>query len=134
MLDWYFNLSILTRVQLFFLAGCYCYIMSVSFKSLSRGSYSIGWYRGAHSTPVFQILMWIGALPLIIPAVLIYFKKQKALSKAPFIGNIRSRIFHYRDCEYQKQIQSNFYRSPLFSIEQAHKNFYKKCNFCKPGQ
>ena len=108
----------------------FCLVMYWSLMSFLRAP--IGWYRGFQSAPVFQIAMWIGALPLLLPAIVLFLYRRRSLQSARFIGNLRSRIYHEPDCEYQHRIRSNFLRYPLDSAEDAAIRRFRPCNWCRP--
>ena len=131
MMDWYFNLSLVDRTLLWFLIGAYVFVFSVSFQAL-RGSPAV-WYRAFYTTPVFQLLMWIAVLPLIIPFLFLTVQRSRKLSQAMYIGNLRSRIFHRPDCEYQRKISSPYSRYPLSSVEEAERLGFRACYVCYPG-
>ena len=131
MFELYQNLGSFNQAALWFLVACYSFVMSLSLLSFLRFPF-LGWYRGFQSTPIFQILMWIGALPLLIPVVILYVRRRRAVSSARFIGNIRSRIFHYPDCEWQRKIHSNFSRFPLNSMDDALSRRFRPCKVCQP--
>jgi hypothetical protein len=130
MLNWYLQSSIAERATLFLILACFSLVMFASFRSLAKSHLHVTWYRGIHATPAFQLLMWIGAVPLIIPAAILFFRRRRALQTAPYIANLRSRIYHARDCEYQRRINSDFLRYPIQSEEQAIKLGFKPCNWC----
>ena len=132
MIDWYLNLSITHRAIGFILLVCFCVVMSLSFRSLTRSKFSTGWYRGVQSTPIFQILMWLGAIPLLFPGIILFFRRKRALASAPFIGNLQSRIYHTRACDYQRRIYSNFVRFPFQTAQDAEDRGFRSCNWCKP--
>lgn len=131
MFEWYQNLSLSNQAALWFIVVCYCLVMFLSLLSFLRFPF-LGWYRGFQSTPIFQILMWLGALPLLIPAILLYLRRRRALKSVRYIGNLRSRVFHYPHCEYQRKIYSSFMRYPLNSTEDALKRRFRPCRWCKP--
>lgn len=130
MFDWYLHLSVLHRAMLFLLVIAFIVVMNGSFLHLSCGRYS--WYRGVHSTPIFQFVMWIGALPLVIPIIYLYVRRKRALKSAKFIGNLRSRIYHWPECEYQRKISSSFFRYPLESAAMAENMGFCPCRVCCP--
>lgn len=130
MWTWYLALSIPQRALYFSLGVLFCIVMYRSFLSLTGSHRHVTWYRGVHSTPVFQVLMWIGAFPLIVPAVLLYVRRRRKLATAAFIGNLRSRKFHLRDCEYQRKIGSDFLRLPLRSPGHGVELGFSPCNWC----
>lgn len=129
MFNWLDNLSITQQFSLFFVVCCYCLVMTLLFLSFLRYPF-LGWYRGFQSTAVFQILMWIGVMPMILPAIYLYLRRKKKIRSAKFIGNLRSRVFHQPECEYQKKIYSNFERYPLNSFDDACKQKFRACKWC----
>ena len=133
MIDWFMNLSITNRAISLVLLLCFCVVMSLSFRSLTRNPI-FGWYRGLQSTPIFQVLMWLGAIPLILPVFILLFRRKRLLAAAPFIGNLRTRIYHARACEYQRRIHSNFLRYPFQSAKDAQDNGFRSCNWCNAGK
>lgn len=134
MADWYLNLTIFERASLFLVIACFCIVMFACFKSLTSSHSHVTWYRGIHATPAFQFIMWIGVLPLIIPAIILFIRRRRALRSASYIGNLRSRVFHKRDCEYQMKIHSDLLRFPLNSKEEGESLRFKPCNWCFPGR
>ncbi|MBL7663309.1 hypothetical protein JNK13_11220 [bacterium] len=76
--------------------------------------------------------MWLGAFPLIIPALILRSRRKRALSSARFVGNLRTRIFHDRNCEYAQRIYSNFFKYPLNTSAEATQSGFRACNWCKP--
>jgi hypothetical protein len=127
---WYASLSIGERAALLLIIMAYLVVMTGSFLDLLGRGW--GWYRGIQSTPLFQILMWLGALPLILPFFLFVYLRCRALGKVQFIGNYYSHIYHHRECEYQKRISSFFSRCPLTSAAEAQSRGFRPCNWCRP--
>ena len=137
MLNWYSEFTLAERATLLLLIGVFCLVMYRCFRSLTGSHLHTTWYHGIHTTPIFQALMWLGAVPLIIPAIILYYLKQRSLAAAHYIGNYRTRIFHTRNCEYQQRISSDLQRCPLDSIEQASRYRFKPCNWwlhCRSSQ
>ncbi len=130
MTDWYLELSLFNRGALWLLVVSYIFVFYLSFQAL-KGSPAV-WYRGFFTTPVFQVLMWIAILPLVIPFFLLAAGKWRQLKSAVYIGNMRSRIFHRRDCEYQQMIASIFFRYPLSSVIEAEELGFQGCHVCRP--
>lgn len=128
--QWYLQTSVLERASLFLILIVYMVVMVASFRSLQGSHNHVTWYRGVHASPVFQLLMWLTILPLVIPALIVVVNRRRNLRAAPFIGNIRSKKFHIRDCEYQERISSDFFRYPLWSEGEARKRGFQPCNFC----
>lgn len=133
MTQWFLQSSISERALLFGLIIVFCTVMFASFQSLTRSHAHVTWYRGLHTAPLFQLLMWIGIIPFVIPAVIVLVRRKRALRHAPYIGNLRSRIFHARDCEYQRRINSDLLRYPLNSREEGERYKFKPCNWCIHG-
>lgn len=131
MIQWYQNLSLTNQAVMWFLLLVYCSVMTLSLLSFLRLPY-LGWSRGFQSTPIFQILMWLGALPFVVPLLFMYLRRRRAIHSSRFIGNLRSRIFHEPNCEYQLKINSNFIRFPLASLEDARSRKFRPCNWCNP--
>jgi hypothetical protein len=130
MIHWFMNSSLGDRATLFLALLCYFWVMFSCFRSLTSSHHHVTWYRGLHATPIFQLLMWMAVLPLIIPALIAIVRRRKLLRSAPYIGNLRSRIFHQRECEYQRRMHSDFIRFPLASLEDGYKARFKACNWC----
>ena len=128
MLEWYLHLPLANKLIGLLLLISFCIVMHLCLRSFSRSP--IGWYRGFQSTPIFQISMWVGALPLFIPAIVLLVRRKKALKVAPLIGNLRSKIFHKPHCEYQQRIYSDLLRYPLASREEAKARGFRPCNWC----
>ena len=112
-----------------FLAFAFSFVMFRLLLSF-RKSPSAGWYRGFQSSPIFQLVMWAGALPFVVPAIYLYFRRSRALRSSALIGNIRSRVFHKRECEYQERIGSNVLRYPLRSGDDARRRGFRPCRWC----
>jgi hypothetical protein len=131
-MEWYLSLTILERAALWIIVGAYLTVMTGSFLDLIGNPWS--WYRGIHSTPLFQVLMWLGALPLIVPFFVFLFLRKQALERAPLIGNLSSHIYHCPDCEYQRRITSSFSRCALSSPEDAEARGFRQCTWCRPRE
>lgn len=97
-----------------------------------RSSPTVGWSRGFQSAPLFQLLMWTLSIPLVLPFLFFYFRRIRKLRLSEFVGNIRSRKFHKKDCEYQRKISSNFFRYPFLSVKDAERQGYSPCDWCCP--
>jgi hypothetical protein len=130
--EWFLTSSIADRLVALLLVGGFSVVMFLCFRSLT-GSATLGWYRGVHTMPAFQLLMWIGAVPLLIPALFLYERKRRTLRTAPLVGNIRSRIVHHQGCEYAIKIGSFFSRYPLFTVEEAIGKNFRPCRVCDPS-
>lgn len=115
------------------IAVAFSFVMYRCLRSFS-GSSSAGWYRGFQSTAVFQIIMWLAALPFLVPAVCLYLVRRARLKEARFVGNIGSRVFHSRKCEYQVKMRSDLLRFPLASRDEAVRRGFRPCNWCHPGR
>ena len=76
--------------------------------------------------------MWLGALPLVVPAVIIIYRRRRRLVQARFIGNLGSRIYHEPWCEYQLKISSFFLRYPLSRAAEAEALGFRPCRVCHP--
>lgn len=131
MIEWYQNLDSTHQLIFWFLLFVYCAVMSLAQLSFLKLPY-LGWSRGFQSTPVFQVLMWLGALPLIVPALIIFFRRRRRVRSSKFIGNLRSKIFHTPSCEYQHKISSTLLKLPIDSLEDAEAMHFRPCNWCKP--
>lgn len=92
----------------------------------------LGWYRGFQSTPVFQFALWILASPFILPLVYLYLRRRRALGNARFIGNVRSRVFHWPQCEHQRRIFLAASKYPLSSSAEATDLGFRPCRWCSP--
>lgn len=134
MLNWYLELSLPNRAALFVLLFAVSFVMFRSFTSLTGSHSHVTWYHGVHSHPIFQLLMWVGALPFIVPAIIIFMRRRRALRTAPFIGDLRTRKFHLPHCEYQQRISSDFLRYPLASKALSISSGFKPCNWCIPAE
>jgi hypothetical protein len=130
MRQWYSEFSITDWVSFGFLAVAFVFVMTASFFSLLHSRY--GWYRGVHSTPLFQFVMWIGMLPLIPLYLFWSLRSRRKFPTAKYIGNLRSYVFHRRGCEYEQQIQSRSSRYALPTVDEAYRRGFRPCNFCNP--
>lgn len=130
MLDWYLNLSLTERALSWLLLGAAVFFSYRAFLALRHSH--VAWYRGFHSSPLFQVFIWIFAIPLVLPAALLVRSRLRRLERAPLIGNIYSRVYHLRECEYQQRISSIFKRYPLVSNAEALERGFKPCAWCQP--
>ncbi len=112
-MEWYGELTVVERITLLIIIGIFSFVMHRCWQSLKHSN--VAWHRGFHTTPVFQILMWIGAGIFMIPLFFLSRRRKAALASARFIANIRSRIYHKPDCEYQIKISSDVWRYPLLN-------------------
>lgn len=92
----------------------------------------LDWRRSFHSTPAYQLLLWFAAALLVIPFAWCLIRRNQALRRATYIGNIRSRIYHLPNCEYQRKIATNFYRYPIKSNAEAVSHGFRPCYVCHP--
>ncbi|SRR5581483_1878280 len=126
MLAWYLHSTLVQRLYLALLLGTASWVAYRFFLGLLAEPWS--WYRGVQSTPVFQVTMWVLATPFIVPVL----RRRLRLRSAPFVGNVRSRVYHRRDCEYQIKITSFFFKRPFNSGEDACRAGFRPCRFCDP--
>lgn len=133
MVELFWSLSLPDRLFGIAIVIVFSFVMYRSLRSFSRSS-SVGWYRGFQSTALFQIIMWLAALPFLIPAVYLYLARRARLKEARFIGNIGSRVFHAPKCEYQLKMRSDLLRFPLASRDEAIRRGFRPCNWCQSGR
>ncbi len=133
MLELFWSLPLADRLFGIGVGIVFSFVMYRSLRSFSRSS-SAGWYRGFQSTAAFQIIMWLAALPFLVPAVCLYLVRRARLKEARFVGNIGSRVFHSRKCEYQVKMRSDLLRFPLASRDEAVRRGFRPCNWCLPGR
>jgi hypothetical protein len=72
---------------------------------------------------------WTLALPLIIPFFILVLRRKRALKTSPFVGNILSRIYHRRGCEYERKM-GMFRKYPLWSASAAERQNFRPCRWC----
>ncbi len=133
MWNWYISISLIDRAFFLLLVAGFCFVMYSALLSLISSHRHVNWYRGIYSTPIFQVLLWFGALIFIIPFLILFIKRKYALNKAAYVGNIHSRKFHCVECEYQQRISSDLLRYPLTSASEGMELGFKPCNWCKPN-
>ena len=132
MFDWYLNSSIGERSSGLLLICVFICVTSACFYGLLRSPWA--WYRGINSMPIFQVVMWLGALPLIVPFLVFVVIRKRHVARAKFIGNLHSRIYHRKTCEYQYKISSFFLRFPFDSKLEAETGGFRACRVCYPDQ
>lgn len=111
LVEWYLQSSLLERLMVWALPPAIMFFSWRALRALAHNN--VAWFRGFHSTPVFQLFLWLTAFPLIVPFFLMVRARKAQLARAGYIGNLYSRVYHRRDCEYQKRIGSLFQRFPL---------------------